>query len=173
MEMMMGQTLVRACYFLMTLLCVAAPARAQDAGSPGVTRDVLGSGLPAAAPGQELGLRRVTFAPGASIPGEVHSGAQVILVVSGTLGLQVMGGEVVVRRANPDGTVGEPQTIKAGPDQLQLKPGDTALEGETLVLHPYNPGQEPVVILVASLLQAGKPQSVPITQSIVVPAPAK
>lgn len=169
----MGRTSVLACCLLGILLCVAVAARAQDAGNPGVTRDVLGSGLPAAAPGQELGLRRVTFAPGASIPGEVHSGAQVILVVSGTLGLQVMGGEVVIRRAGPDGIMGEPQTIKAGPDQLQLKPGDTALEGETLVLHPYNPGREPVVILVASLLQTGKPQSVPVTQTIAVPAPAK
>ncbi len=169
----MGQAFVWACCFLVTLLCAAIPARAQDAGVPGVTRDVLGSGLPAAAPGQELGLRRVAFAPGASIPGEVHSGAQVILVVSGTLGLQVMGGEVVIRRAGPDGIMGEPQTIKAGPDQLQLKPGDTALEGETLVLHPYNPGRERVVILVASLLQAGKPQSVPVTQSIAVPTAAK
>ena len=164
---------MQVCRLLVTLLCAALPARAQDAGSPGVTRDMLGAGLPAAAPGQELGMRRVTFAPGASIPGEVHSGAQIILIVSGTLGLQVMGGEVVIRRANPDGTMGEPQTVKAGPDQLQLKPGDTALEGETLVLHPYNPGREPVMILVASLLQAGKPQSVPVTQSIVVPVSAK
>ena len=166
----MGQASVRACCCLVALLCATTPTRAQNAAVPGVTRDVLGSGLPAAAPGQELGLRRVTFAPGASIPGEVHSGAQVLLVVSGTLGLQVMGGEVVVRRAGPHGAMGEPQTIKAGPDQLQLKPGDTALEGETLVLHPYNPGRDPVVILVASLLQTGKPQSVPVTQTIVVPA---
>jgi len=64
-------------------------------------------------------------------------------------------------------------TVKAGPDQLQLRPGDTTLEGETLVLHPYNAGTKPVVILVASLLQAGKPQSVSITQSVVVPPMSK
>lgn len=35
-------------------------------------------------------------------------------------------------------------------------------------MHPFNPAAEQSVLLVASLLQAGKPQSIPITQSTIV-----
>jgi hypothetical protein len=144
-------------------------ALAQNAAIPGVSRVILGSGLPAAAPGQELSFRRVTFAPKANIPGEVHPGMQVIYVVSGHLDIQVLGGAMFVRRVQSDGSMGPQEEVHAGPAPIHLGPGDSAVETETLVLHPSNPDSEPLVILAASLLQAGKPQSVPITQSITVP----
>ncbi len=137
-------------------------------GSKGVSRVVLGQGLPAAAPGEELSLRRVTFQPGARIPGEIHSGMQVVYVVSGTLGLVVKGGEGQVRRAAADGSQGPVKTVNASPTEVLLKAGDTILEPETLVLAPRNAGPEPLVILAASLLAVGKPQSVPITQNITI-----
>lgn len=143
-------------------MCASA-SLAQNGVANGVTRDMLGAGSPAAAAGQELSLRRVTFAPKASIPAEVHSGMQVVYVVSGHLGLQVLGGVAVVRRAQSDGNMSSPEEVRVGPKPIMLGPGDTVLESETLVLHPFNPASEPLVILAASLLQAGKPQSVPIT----------
>lgn len=151
------------------LVMGACEVRAQDGAVSGVSRIVLGAALPAAAPGQELSLRRVTFAPRASIPGEVHPGMQVIYVVSGHLQLQVLGGVALVRRVQPDGSMGAQEEIHAAPTPVVLGPGDTAVETETLVLHPSNPAPEPLVILAASLLQAGKPQSVPVTQSVTVP----
>jgi hypothetical protein len=156
------------------VLCLSAAllpsaATAQDNAVKGVSRVMLGSGLPAAAPGQELSLRRVTVQPKASVPGEVHSGMQVVYIVSGRLSLQVMGGVAVVRRARPDGSMSEPVQIKAGPTPVILSAGDTVLETETLVLHPSNPGDEPTVILAGSLLAVGKPQSIPITETIRVP----
>jgi hypothetical protein len=144
-------------------------ALAQDNAVEGVSRVILGAGLPAAAPGQELSIRRVTFAPKASIPGEVHPGMQVIYVVSGHVDMQILGGSAFIRRVQPDGGMGPQEEVHAGPTPVHLGPGDTAVETETLVLHPSNPASEPLVILAASLLQAGKPQSVPITQSITVP----
>lgn len=153
----------------LTLLLAASASRAQGGAVPGVSRDMLGAGSPAAAAGQELSLRRVTFAPKASIPGEVHSGMQVVYIVSGRLGLQVLGGSAVVRRAQPDGNMSAPEEVRASPKPVLLGPGDTVVESETLVLHPFNPGNEPLVILAASLLQAGKPQSVPITQPVIIP----
>ena len=149
-------------------LFAAVDARAQDNAVHGVARVVLGAALPAAAPGQELSLRRVTFAPKANIPGEVHSGMQVVYVVSGHLGLQVLGGVALVRRVQPDGSMGPQQEVHAGPHSLQLNPGDTVVETETLVLHPFNPDSQPLVILAASLLQVGKPQSVAIQQPVII-----
>jgi hypothetical protein len=144
-------------------------ALAQDDAVPAVSRIILGAGLPAAAPGQELSIRRVPFAPKASIPGEVHPGMQVVYIVSGHLDMQILGGSAFIRRVQPDGAMGPQEEVHAGPAPIHLGPGDTAVETETLVLHPSNPASEPLVILAASLLQAGKPQSVPITQSMTVP----
>jgi hypothetical protein len=152
-----------------SILLATSGVQAQDNAVSGVSRVILGAGLPAAAPGQELSLRRVTFAPKASIPGEVHSGMQVVYVVSGHLDLQVLGGAAFIRRSQADGVMGPQEEVHAGPTPVHLGPGDTVVETETLVLHPFNPTSEPVVILAASLLQVGKPQSVSITQSITVP----
>jgi hypothetical protein len=154
---------------LLALLALGSPAFAQDAGVKGVSRTVLGSGQPVAAPGLELSLRRVVFAPGATIPGEVHSGMQVIYVLSGHLSLQVLGGSAVVRKALPDGSMGAATEVKAGPNPVILGPGDSALENETLVLHPSNPSKEPLVILAGSLMPIGKPQSVLITEPVRLP----
>ena len=153
----------------LALLALGSPALAQDAGVKGVSRTVLGSGQPVAAPGLELSLRRVVFAPGATIPGEVHSGMQVIYVLSGHLSLQVLGGSAVVRRALPDGSMGPATEVRAGPNPVTLGPGDSALENETLVLHPSNPSREPLVILAGSLMPIGKPQSVLITEPVKLP----
>ncbi|TXC68017.1 cupin domain-containing protein [Sphingomonas ginsenosidivorax] len=154
---------------LLALTGMTSPASAQDAGVKGVTRTILGSGQPVAASGLELSLRRVVFAPGAKIPGEVHSGMQVIYVLSGRLSLRVLGGSAVVRKALPDGSMGPPMEVKAGPNPVILSPGDTALENETLVLAPSNPSKEPLVILAGSLMPVGKPQSVQITEPVSIP----
>src|SRR5689334_11760833 len=60
-------------------LAVAARSATPGPTAP-ITDDVLGSGLPAAAPGNVLQLERVTLAPGAVIPPHVHPGAYVIAV---------------------------------------------------------------------------------------------
>ena len=101
-----------------TALLATVGARAEGNAVHGVARVVLGAALPAAAPGQELSLRRVTFAPRASIPDEVHPGMQVVYVVSGHLGLQVLGGVALVRRVQPDGSMGPQQEIHTGPQPL-------------------------------------------------------
>lgn len=138
------------------------------AGNKGVSRVALNQGLPSAAPGWELSVRRVTFEPGARIPGEIHPGMQVVYIVSGTLNLKVLGGEAKVTRAKADGTQSAVETFKPGPTEIILKAGDTVLEPETLVLAPRNASNVPLVILASSLLPVGQPQSIPITQSVTV-----
>jgi hypothetical protein len=148
------------------VLGVAGADQPAGGAGSGVSRVMLGAGSPAAAPGQELSLRRVTFAPNARVPAEIHPGMQVIYVVSGHLTLRILGGTAIVRRVQPDGSMSAPQEVQAGPTPVVLGPGDTAVETETLVLNPSNASAEPLVIMTASLLQAGKPQSVPVTQPI-------
>lgn len=156
------------------ILLVAKLARLDAQGTTstsehkGVSRVVLNQGLPSATPGWELSVRRVTFQPGARIPGEIHPGMQVLYIVSGTLNLKVLGGEAKVTRAKADGTQSAVETFKPGPNEIVLKAGDTVLEPETLVLAPRNAGNEPLVILASSLLPVGQPQSIPITQSLTV-----
>ncbi len=153
-----------------TDLTVAQRSPAGERPKP--SRTILAQGLPAATPGWELSLRRVTFAPGVAIPGEIHPGMQIVYIVSGTLNLKVLGGEARVQRAQPDGSQGTVETFKASPTEIALKAGDTVLESETLVLAPRNAGREPLVILAASLLPVGQPQSIDITQNIIVNPPS-
>lgn len=147
---------------------VAQNAQSQTGKQAKPSRVILGSGLPTAMPGWELSLRRVMFPPGAMVPGEIHSGMQVIYIVSGTLNLKVLGGEAQVRRVKADGSQGEVETFKPSATEVVLTAGDTVLEPETLVLAPRNAGSEPLVILTASLFPVGQPQSIEITQSITV-----
>lgn len=146
-----------------------APARSAEAGPPArPSRVVLASGSPAAAPGWELSVRRVTFAPGVAIPGEIHPGMQVVYVVSGELTLRVLGGQAQARRALPDGSQGPVETFLPSERDLVFRAGDTVLEPETLVLAPRNAGSEPLVILASSLLPAGAPHAVYIEQDVSV-----
>ncbi len=57
---------------------------APPTGAIGTTVQVMGSGQPAATPGLELTLRRITHAPGGRVPAHSHPGALVIFVESGT-----------------------------------------------------------------------------------------
>ncbi|MBA2278610.1 MAG: hypothetical protein H0W06_12690, partial [Chloroflexia bacterium] len=81
---------------------------AQDATPPpaavGVTTDILGSGQPDAAPGEALGMRRNTFAPGGVVPAHMHPGALVLHVESGELTYTVIEGTVQIQRAATAGT---------------------------------------------------------------------
>ena len=57
----------------------AAPGAATGGAS-----QPMGGGQPAAAPGLELTLRRITLAPGGRVPAHSHPGAPVIFVEAGT-----------------------------------------------------------------------------------------
>src|ERR671910_3071935 len=101
----------RAAVGLVVLLVVTVlgpRAMAQDttpaAGPIGVTSTLLGSGQPSLVPGHELGLRRVTIAPGGGIPAHTHPGALVIVGESGTWGFTPLGGSGRLTRGAVSGT---------------------------------------------------------------------
>lgn len=128
------------------------------AGTPAVVREVLGAGLPAAAPGQALQLVRYTIAPGTRLSTHTHPGMQVALIESGTLTYTVVHGEVPITRAANAGTPGATETLAVG-QTTQLNPGDSFSERAGLIHFGQNDGAAPVVILVSSLLTEGQPPS--------------
>jgi len=155
---------------MLPLLMLAASSVARADDSPrdpalsvtqanGVTREVIGSGLPAGAPGQELVLLRFTFEPGAVIPPHIHLGMQTAYVLSGTLGYTVLCGHALVTMPPADGNV--PVTEQAVPGlELLLPAGASFTEVEGLVHVGRNAGSGPLVLLVSSLL--GNDQSASI-----------
>ena len=118
-----------------------------------------GSALPANAPGQQLYLQRVTIAPGAKLPEHFHQGTQVARILGGVLTYDIASGTATVTHAN-----GTTETVSA-PATVKLRKGDGLVETQGLVHHGSNAGKVPVVIEIASLLQAGAPLSTPVGKS--------
>ena len=149
---------------VLALLLGATAASAQttttagSSSSNGITRANLGSASPSNAPGQELYLQRVTIAPGAKLPEHYHQGTQVAHILSGTLTYDIAAGSAAVTRAN-----GKTETASA-PATVTLRRGDGLVETQGLEHHGSNQGKVPVVIEIASLLQAGAPLSTPVGQ---------
>jgi len=67
-----------------------------------------------------------------------------------------------VLRAVIGGTPAPAETIQPG-QTTQLQPGDAAVERPGAVHFGENLGEEPVVILAATLLSAGQPAAIPVS----------
>lgn len=133
---------------------------AQDAtpaptGAIGTTAQVMGSGQPAAAPGLELSLRRITHAPGGRVPAHSHPGALVIFVERGTWGYTPLGGTVQLTRAAAGGTPTPSEVLSIGTEVL-LTAGDW-LFVEDPQDDIRNAGDDDVVLLIAGLTRVGEP----------------
>ena len=131
----------------------ASPSATPDATPATVVREVINDGNPDAAPGQVLQLVRYTIPPRTLLPVHVHPGMQVALIEAGTLHYTVVEGSAPVTRA--DGTR---ETISGG-QETDFRAGDRFSEAEGMVHFGENRGDEPVVILVASLFAADQPPS--------------
>ena len=132
----------------------ASPA-ASPTGAPGVTAQLMGVGQPAATPGLELSLRRITNPPGGRVPAHSHPGALVIFVESGTFGYTALGGTAQLTRAAVAGTPTPPEVMPMGTEVI-LNPGDW-LYVEEPADDIRNAGDEPVVLWVAGLTRVGEP----------------
>jgi hypothetical protein len=140
----------------------AAAAQEATPTAEGVAVEVLGTGLPAAAPGRMLTLARVTFAPRFTLAAHTHPGTLVGHFEAGAFGFRVLEGESarVVRAggagtpAAADPTAGEP--VPPGTEAI-LTPGDVLFHDEDVVAVDRNAGDEPVVFLAAVLFAADAP----------------
>ncbi len=151
---------------LVVLLVAGAVARgdarqATPTATPSaVSSEILGTGLPPAAPGQTLYLLRVTVPPGGRIAPHVNPGTQVAAIEAGELTYTVLSGEVEITRAGSAGTPGPSERATSGQEFI-LRPSDALVEQDGMVHQARNDGSEPVVILIASLFPTGEPMSRP------------
>ena len=109
----------------------ASPA--PSASPAAVVRTDLGTTLPDTAPGQRLGLWRVTIPAGASLPAHWHPGHQLARIETGTLTYTILTGELTI--LHPDGTTttataGQTVDIPAGTSVVE-QPGAEHCGGQS------------------------------------------
>lgn len=126
-----------------------------SAAEGGVTRTVLVGATPESAPDQSLQLVRYDIVPSTTLPAHTHPGTQIAAIQSGELTYYVLSGWAEIYRGGSTA----PERLGAGTSTM-LEPGDAVVERETMVHYGANLGSEPVVILAATLLEAGMPPSV-------------
>ena len=135
----------------------ATPAATPEA--PTVTREILATGNPAAAPGEALQLVQYTIPGNITLPKHIHPGMQVSTIASGTLLYTVVEGEAYVTRAG----TGEQETITPESGETPIEPGDSLVEPAGMVHYGRNGADEPIVIITASLFEADAPPSTLVT----------
>jgi hypothetical protein len=126
----------------------ATPAPAELIVAP------LGAGLPAATPGRQLILARVTFPAGFTLPAHTHPGPVVAYVESGTFGFTPVAGEAsAITRADAPGP---PEVPTLGTEVL-LAAGDALFHDEQVVGIDRAVGDKPAVLLLAVLFDPTQP----------------
>ena len=125
------------------------------AGGP--VAELLGHGLPNAAPGFDLSLYRVTFGPGAGVPPHTHPGASIVYVDSGTLAFTSLEGEVYLFRAGAMATPEAEGELLAHDTEATLTAGDVLFFPDEHGDVAYNAGDGDLVLLLANLHTAGEP----------------
>jgi hypothetical protein len=119
-----------------------------------ITVEALGAGLPAATPGRQLILARMTFPAGSILHAHTHPGPVVAFVESGTFGFTPVVGEASqVTRADAPGT---PEVPTVGAEVL-LAAGDALFHDEDVVGIDRAVGDGPTVLLLAVLFDPTQP----------------
>jgi quercetin dioxygenase-like cupin family protein len=114
------------------------------------------------APGRTMVLSRVEVEPGAELALHHHLGTQVAHIEAGTLTYTVRRGAVVVRTGESDQQPKTVRKIKAG-QTAKIRAGQWIVEQPSDIHEAANRGQAPVVIYLATLLEAGAPPATPVT----------
>lgn len=137
----------------------AAQAVAQD-GTPAVDPvavETLALGVPASTGGRALLLQRIVIQSGAEIPSHRHPADLVYVIESGTFSFTVLEGSAELTRQETGAT----ETVTAG-TEVVLEAGDSMLEPEGIVHNARNAGTEPVVLLLAGLVDEAQPYVQPV-----------
>ena len=114
------------------------------------------------APGRTMVLSRVLVEPGAKLATHHHLGTQVARITSGVLRYTVRRGSVVVRRGESDQNPQVVRRIKAG-QTGSIRGGEWIVEQPSDIHEAANTGTGPVVIYIATLLEAGAPPATPVS----------
>jgi len=122
-----------------------------------ITPELLGHGLPTAAPGFDLSLYRVTLGTGAVVPPHTHPGGSVVYVESGTLAFTSLEGEAYLLRAGTMATPDAEGELLAADTEVMLTAGDALFFPDEHGDDARNAGDEPLVLLLANLHTEGEP----------------
>ena len=114
------------------------------------------------APHRTMVLSRVVVEPGAKLALHHHLGTQVARIQSGVLTYTVRRGSVVIRRGESDQQPETVRTIKAG-QTAPIAAGQWIVEQPSDIHQAANNGSTPVVIYLATLLEAGAAPATPVT----------
>jgi hypothetical protein len=144
---------------LSTVGLVSTRTVAQEAtpAAGGPVAELLGHGLPNAAPGFDLSLYRVTFPAGAGVPPHTHPGTSIVYVDSGTLGFTSLEGEAYLFRAGAMATPEAEGELLAHDTEVTLTAGDVLFFPDEHGDVAYNAGDGDLVLLLANLHTAGEP----------------
>ncbi len=113
------------------------------------------------APGRTMVLSKVVVDPGAKLALHRHQGTQISRIASGVLTYTVERGSAVVREGDAEDHPRKVRTIHAG-QTARLRPGQWLVEQPSDVHRAANRGGRPVVIYLATLLEAGAPPATPV-----------
>jgi quercetin dioxygenase-like cupin family protein len=127
-----------------------------------VVRTELGTTLPDTAPGQRLGLWRVSIPAGADLPAHWHPGVQLARIETGTLTYSVLTGMLTI--LHPDGTT---TTATAG-QTVDIPAGTSVVEQPGAEHSAANLGDAPIEIVLATLFEVDEPPAIVIA----MPAPS-
>jgi mannose-6-phosphate isomerase-like protein (cupin superfamily) len=135
----------------------------QSKAAPGAVRNALAeTSNVQGAPNRTLVLSRVVVDPGAKLALHHHLGTQVARIQAGTLTYTVRRGSVVVRKGESDQSPQSVRTIAAG-QTGRIQAGQWIVEQPSDIHQAANRGSTPVVIYLATLLEAGAPPATPVT----------
>lgn len=138
---------------------IAPDTLAQEAtpAAGALVPELLGQGLPSAAPGFDLSLYRVTFGAGAAMPPHTHPGASVVSVEAGTLGFTSLEGEAWLIRAGTAATPEAQGELLTHGTEVMLTAGDALFFPDEHGDSARNASDDSVVLLLANLHTAGEP----------------
>jgi quercetin dioxygenase-like cupin family protein len=119
-----------------------------DSASP-ITTELLGVGVPSASPENALQLIRYTLAADGRTEPHIRPGIRLTHVESGTYGVTVVSGRVVVWRAGDDPAPEATQPLAPGVEHV-LQPGDALFIDEGAVISSHAVGDEPLVLVQAA-----------------------
>jgi quercetin dioxygenase-like cupin family protein len=158
-------TRIRITLIAAAALSVTGAAFAQQATAPTATRVALAQVAdPAGARGQTLGLSRVTIPPQARLALHIHPGTQTAYIEKGTLTYSVKKGTVPVYRGAADQHPKLVRRITSG-QTAKIRAGQWLVEKPGVQHFAANLGDGQIVILVATLLEDGKPPAIPVGQA--------
>jgi hypothetical protein len=120
-----------------------------------VTTELLGVGVPSDDPERALQLVRYTLAPEGRTEPHLRPGIRLTVVESGTYGVTVVSGRVVIWRSGDDPSPDATVPLALGVEHV-LQPGDALFVDEGAVISSHAIGEEPLVIWQAALSPANE-----------------